>query len=300
MLKLTDKIILFPIWLLSLIPLRILLMVSWIIYFILYYIVGYRKKVVFENLRKSFPEKSSEEIKTLARKFFLHLCDYFFESIYMLNMSNEEVKRRYKARNPELIEELYAKGKNAIAATSHYGNWEWAASGWIQMPYKTIGIYKPLSNKLFDRFMIHLRSRYGSPVEPMKHTLRAIIESQKQGDTFILYLVGDQRPMKSEIHYWTTFMNQDTPLITGPEKLAKKFDLAVVFIDVIQTRRGYYELNYELLTESPKETAEFEITENYIRLVEKQILRKPELYLWSHKRWKHKRETQTLQTQNQE
>jgi Kdo2-lipid IVA lauroyltransferase/acyltransferase len=299
MLTFLDKIILFPLWLISLIPLRILHVLSEIIYFILYYITGYRKKVVFDNLRKSFPEKSETEIKKIAKKFYHHLCDYFLESIYMLNMSNNEVKLRYKPRNPEVIEELYAKGKNAIAVTSHYANWEWAASGWIQMPFKTIGIYKPLSNKLFDRFMIHLRSRYGSPVEPMKHTLRAIVESQKQRDTFILYLVGDQRPMKSEIQYWTTFMSQDTPLITGPEKLARKFDLAVVFIDVRQKRRGYYELNYELITDNPKQTAEFEITEKYIRLVERQILSKPELYLWSHKRWKHKRDIQNQQNQEQ-
>jgi KDO2-lipid IV(A) lauroyltransferase len=299
MLKFSDKIILFPLWLISLIPMRILHILSEIIYFILYYVTGYRKKVVFENLKKSFPEKSEEEIKKIAKKFYHHLCDYFLESIYMLNMSNNEVKRRYKPCNPEVIEELYAKGKNAIALTTHYANWEWAASGWIQMPYKTIGIYKPLSNKLFDRFMIHLRSRYGSPVEPMKNTLRAIVESQQHRDSFILYLLGDQRPMKNEIRYWTTFMNQDTPLITGPEKLARKFDLAVVFVDVRQKHRGYYELNYEVITENPKQTEEFEITEKYIRLVERQILSKPEFYLWSHKRWKHKRDIQNQQNQEQ-
>ncbi|MBN2486200.1 MAG: lysophospholipid acyltransferase family protein [Bacteroidales bacterium] len=290
MLTLRDKIMLFPLWFISLFPLPVLFVISDFVFLIVYYVTGYRKKVVIGNLKKAFPELTDEGIKKMAKTFFRHLCDYFFETLYMLNMGNEEVKRRYKPQNPEVIEELYARGINAIAVTSHYANWEWAASGWIQMPYKTIGIYKPLSNKLFDRFMIHLRSRYGSPVEPMKHTLRAIIESQKQGDTFILYLVGDQRPMKSEIQYWTTFMNQETPLITGPEKLAKKFNLAVVFIDVIQKRRGYYELNYNLITDKPKETEEFEITEKYIRLVEKQIMRNPGLYLWSHKRWKHKKE----------
>jgi KDO2-lipid IV(A) lauroyltransferase len=299
MLTFRDKILLFPLWLISLIPLRILFIISRLLYLTIFYLTGYRKKVVFENLRKSFPEKTEKEIRMMAKKFYRHLCNYFFESLYMLNMGNAEVKRRYKPQNPEILEELYARGKCAIAVTSHYANWEWACSGWIQMPYKTIGIYKPLSNKLFDRFMIHLRSRYGSPVEPMKHTLRVIIESQRQGDTFILYLVGDQRPMKSDIQYWTNFMNQDTPLITGPEKLAKKFDLAVVFIDVIQKKPGYYELNYELISEYPKETTEFEITEKYIRLVERQIMRKPELYLWSHKRWKHKRENNNQQTEVQ-
>jgi KDO2-lipid IV(A) lauroyltransferase len=214
----------------------------------------------------------------------------------MLNMSGKEVKRRFKPVNLDLIEELYARGINLIGATSHYANWEWACSGWIQMPYKTVGIYKPLSNKLFDRFMIRLRSSYGSHVEPMKHTLRFIVDSKRQGDTFILYLVGDQRPMKSEIQYWTTFLTQDTPVITGAEKLAKKFNLAVVFVDIQKKKRGFYEYKYEIITENPAETAEFEITEKYIRLVEKQIINRPEYYLWSHKRWKHKRDSQTSQT----
>lgn len=291
MLTLRDKIILFPLWALSLLPLQVLFVFAWLIYIVVYYIAGYRKKVVFKNLKNSFPEKTDKEIKILAKKFYKHLCNYFFESLYMLNMSGEEVKRRYKPLNPELIEELYAKGKDAIAVTSHFGNWEWAASGWIQMPYKTIGIYKPLSNKLFDKLMVYLRSRYGSPVEPMKHTLRAIAGSKKNGDTFILYLIGDQRPMKSEINLWINFLNQDTPVITGPEKLARKFDLAVIFIDVMLIKPGYYTLTYRLVTDTPKETEEFEITKKYFRLVEEQIARKPELYLWSHKRWKHKRET---------
>jgi KDO2-lipid IV(A) lauroyltransferase len=282
MVTLLDKIVLFPLWLISLLPLQVLYRLAWLVYFITYYIIGYRKKVVSTNLKKSFPEKSPKELKQIERKFFRHLCNYFFETLYML---------RYKPANPELIDELFAKGKNAVAVTSHFGNWEWAASGWIQMPYKTIGVYKPLSNKLFDRFMLHLRTIYGSPVEPMKHTLRAVIGSIKNGDRFILYLIGDQRPMKSEINLWTPFLNQDTPVITGPEKLARKFDLAVVFIDIVQIKPGFYELHYRLITEKPAETEEFEITKEYFRLVEQQIARKPELYLWSHKRWKHKRET---------
>lgn len=290
MLNWRDKIILSPLWLISLLPLRVLHLFSSALSFLLFYIFGYRKKVVFQNLKNSFPEKSPQELTKIARRFYRFLCDSIFEMLYMLNMSANEVKRRYKPINPEMVEELYNSGRDAVAVTSHYANWEWAASGWIQMPYKTIGVYKPLSNKLFDRLMIHIRSIYGSPVVPMKNTLRAISDSRKNDERFMLYLIGDQRPMKSEIHYWTKFLNQDTPMITGPEKLAKKYKLAVIFIDIKQVRRGYYELEYNLISEHPENTKEFEITDKYIRLVEDQINRNPALYLWSHKRWKHKKE----------
>jgi KDO2-lipid IV(A) lauroyltransferase len=291
MLTFSDKVILFPLWLFSLLPLRLIYLLSSGLYHLLYYVIGYRKNVVRENLRKSFPEKDSTELKRIEKNFYKHLCDYFFESIYMLNMSRKEVLRRYKTVNPELIHTLYAKGKSLILLTTHYGNWEWAAIGWHQFPHVYLGIYKPLSNKVFDRLFIHLRNRYGSIPIPMKQTLRAITESKNNGDYIILYTVADQRPMKSEIHYWTTFLNQDTPVITGPEKLARRFDLPVVFIDTKKIRRGYYEVTYRMVSEFPAQSAEFEITEKYMRLLEEQIKYQPEYYLWSHKRWKHKRES---------
>ncbi len=292
MLKISDKIILSPLWLFSLLPLRFIYFLSSGLYYIIYYLVGYRRKVVSENLKKSFPEKDRNERKAIEKKFYRHLCDYFFESIYMLNMSMSEVTHRYKTTNPELVQEIYAKGKSLILLTTHYGNWEWAAIGWHQLPHVYIGIYKPLSNKIFDGLFIHLRNRYGSIPVPMKQTLRVIIDSKKNDDLIILYTVGDQRPMKSEIHYWTNFLNQDTPVITGPEKLAKKFDLPVVFIDTKKIKRGYYQATYRMISENPKATSDFEITEKYIRLLEEQIKYQPEYYLWSHKRWKHKKDKQ--------
>ncbi|MBN1117727.1 MAG: lysophospholipid acyltransferase family protein [Bacteroidales bacterium] len=290
MLTWRDKILLSPLWLISILPLSVLFVFSYGLSKLLFYVIRYRRKVVFTNLRNSFPEKSEKEIRKIAKRFYLHLCDSIFEALHLVIMDPEEVKKRYKPVNTELMEDLYARGIDVVALSSHYANWEWACSAWIQLPYRTIGIYKPLSNKVFDRFMIHLRSRYGSPVVAMKNTLRELVESRKNKELFAVYLVGDQRPMKREIHYWTKFLNQDTPMILGPEKLAKKLDLALVFIDVKQVKRGYYELEYHLLTDKPNELNDFEITERYARLVEAQIRRTPGLYLWSHKRWKHKRE----------
>ena len=276
-------------WLIALIPLRILLSISWPLYFILYYIIQYRKKVVFTNLKNSFPEKPDKEIQRIAKRFYLHLCDIFIETFYSLNMGIKEALRRYTVSNIELMNELKTREENLIFISNHYANWEWANIPWTKTESTYSGVYKPLSNKIFDRLMITIREKHGSITVPMKNTLRFIFEMNKKNKHYMLYLISDQRPMKSEIQYWSTFLNQDTPFLTGPEKLAKKFNIPVVFVDVNKIKRGYYEVTYRIITDNPKETKEFEITEKYIRLIEEQIKRKPEYYLWSHKRWKHKR-----------
>lgn len=290
MLSIRDKILLSPVWFFAILPMPFLQGISRFFYVLVYFIARYRKKVVLENLMNSFPEKEEKEIKQIARKFYMHFCDIIIETLHMLKMSNTEVIKRYFITNSELTEELYAQGKDLIVVTSHFGNWEWAASGWIQMPYNTIGIYKPLSNKLFDRFMIYLRSIYGAPVVPMKNTLRTLVNARRNNDRFAVYLIGDQRPMKSEIQHWVKFLNQETPVITGPEKIAKKFDAVVLFLDIDQEKRGYYKVTWRIISEDPLNEPENRITEKYFHFIQEQIKRKPELYLWSHKRWKFKRE----------
>lgn len=290
MLTLRDKILLFPVWPVAILPMPVLQVISRFMYILIYYFLGYRKKVVIENLKNSFPEKSQEEIKHITKEFYKHFCDIIIETLHMLKMGGNEVKKRYYIANPEVADDLYASGKDLIVVTSHYGNWEWASSGWIQLPYNTIGVYKPMSNKLFNRFMLYLRSIYGAPVVPMKNTLRTLVEARKNDDRFAVYLIGDQRPMKSEIQHWLNFLNQDTPVITGPEKIAKRFNAAVIFLDIQQKKRGYYSVNLKVISDEPANKPENKVTEQYFRLVEEQIRRKPELYLWSHKRWKIKKE----------
>ena len=286
-----DKLILFPIWLVTLLPLPVLYILSDLIFLILYYIVGYRRTVVDSNLKKAFPEKTDKEIHRLTLKFYRYLCDYFIESIYLLNMSVAESNKRYRYTNPEIVKDLYKKGRSIVYTVGHYGNWEWATANLHKKAsYHILGIYKPLSNKLFDRLFIYIRARYGNTPVPMKKTLRVITESMKNKEIFSLYLVADQRPTIEDIHYWTIFLNQETPVITGIERIAKKYDLPVVFLDVERPRRGYYEITFRILTEEPKKEEQYAITEKYMRQVEKMIKRRPELWLWSHKRWKYSAE----------
>lgn len=285
-LSITDKLILLPIWLIALLPLRVSFIFSDLLYLLIYYLIGYRKKVVFSNLRNSFPEKTEEEINIIAKRFYRFLCDMFFESLYLLRMNEKECKKRYHIKNPELIHQLYAEGKTLAAATGHYGNWEWASAARPSFKYTAFGIYKPLSNKRMDRFFYYLRTKTGGTPIPMKQTLRTIMECKKKGEVSAFYFVADQRPMKSEIKHWLDFLNQKTPVISGMDKLARKYNMPVVFINIERVRRGYYEVSYDLIEENPAETKPDEITENYMRHLEKMIYKQPELYLWSHKRWK--------------
>jgi KDO2-lipid IV(A) lauroyltransferase len=285
-----DKIKLSPLWILTLMPLPLLYYISDFLFIFIYIVIGYRRQLVINNLSNAFPEKSMNEIKMIARKFYLYLCDYFVESIYQLNMSTGECNRRYQFVNPELLYDLAMKRKNIVLATTHYGNWEWANNLNNLSPYKILGVYKPLSNKLFDRLFIHIRGKYGSIPVPMKHTLREVTGSIKRNEQFALYLVADQRPGGDDLKYWTRFFNQEAPIITGMEKLARRYNLTVVFLNVRRIRRGYYRITFEILADEPSKYAPFEISERYIRKTEKLVKEKPEYYLWSHNRWKYKAE----------
>ncbi len=282
-----DKILLFPLWMLTLLPLRILFVLSDFLFLITYYVISYRKNVVMENLGNSFPDKSRDEIKRIAVKFYHYLCDYFIESIYLINMGRKECNHRYHYSNKELIDRLYAEGRSIILATSHYGNWDWAANMAFNFPHKIYGIYKPLTSPVFNRLFIDLRAKFGAFSTPLLHTFRVVTESTKNNELYALYLVADQRPLQKDLDYWTTFLNQETPILTGMEKLAKRFDLPVIFFNMKRVKRGYYEISCELITKTPKKTKPYEISENYIRMVEHMIQEQPEYYLWSHKRWKY-------------
>ena len=290
MLKLKDKIVLSPLFLVSMFPLWIQYRVSDFIYFITYYVVGYRKKVVAQNLENSFPGKDKKELTSIAKRFYRHLCDVFFESLFLLTISKKNAKNRYQINNPEVIEKLKNENKSMIMATNHYANWEWGSIFSLYYPeFKALPVYRPLSNKMFDRFFLYLRSRFGATPVPMKQTLRTLITIQREKTLFGLYSLGDQRPGIEDLNYWTTFLNQDTPIITGIEKLAKKFNLAVVFMDIDKIKRGEYQTTFKLISDKPKDEPDYAITEKYARMLEQMILRKPELWLWSHKRWKFKK-----------
>jgi len=275
------------IWLLSLLPLRVLYVVSDISFFFIWYIFPYRKKLVFKNLSLSFPEKSAAELKVIARKSYRHSCDNFIESLAAVHMSKKEHCKRYKLNNIEVINDMYSAGKDVLLVSAHYGNWEWLSIIPLYTELKILAVYKTLHNTYFDRMFINLRSMYGAIPVTKERTLRILTEYRKNKIPMVLYLLGDQRPMWKEIHDWIRFMNQDTSVIIGTEKIAKKFDMPVVFAKNIKIRRGYYETDFITITSNPADTKPLEITEKYYQILESTIRESPAEYLWTHNRWKH-------------
>lgn len=276
-------------WVITLLPMRILFGFSPLFYFILYHIMRYRREVVMENLRNSFPDKTEQELVTISRKFYWHMADLFIEIMKMQHLKASEIKERYKVNNPELFDRLKDEGRSSIAVFGHYGNWEWVTSLSLNIKYKILVTYKPLSNKYFDRYFLKIRSQYGIELVPMISTGRTIYRYEDDGINTITGLVADQRPPKREIQYWTKFLNQDTPVYLGIEKLSHKLNMAIIFFHINKIKRGYYEVTPEIITEEPAKLKPYEVTEKHVKLLEEEIKRRPELWMWSHRRWKHKK-----------
>lgn len=276
-------------WIVTLLPLRVLYIFSNLMYFVLYYFPSYRKKVVTANLKNSFPEKTEKEIIVIRKKFYRHLADLFVETLKLTHMSEKQFKARFTVSNLQVIEKLLAEKRDAIAVLGHYNNWEWLGAFPMYTGYKAVSIYKPLQNKYFDKFINSLRMKHGMVLTPMSNIIREIINDRKNNINTISAFISDQTPIRTEIKYWTTFLNQDTPVYMGTEKVASKYDMAVVFFDIQKIKRGYYNLNIELLFDHTANLPEHLITETHVRRLEKQIIEKPEFWIWSHRRWKHKR-----------
>ena len=275
--------------LLSFLPLWLLYIFSDFVFFIIYRIIAYRKKVVNQNLRNSFPEKSSEEIRKIRKEFYHHFCDTFIETIKLWRISEEEILRRCVLKNPDFFKPYKAQGKSVIAVTGHYANWEWLSSFALHNVGDFLPIYKPLHNKVIDKMYINIREKLGSKTLAKNDTLRTMIGHKNQGHFTVTAFIGDQTPNKKNLQYWTNFLNQDTPILQGAERIAKKLDQAVVYCKMTKLKRGYYEYEFIPITDNPKETEENGITERHTRLLEDIINENPSYWLWSHKRWKHKR-----------
>lgn len=279
----------FFLYLLSLLPFRLLYIISDILFFILYYLVGYRRKVVQDNLRNSFPEKSDGERKLIEKKYFKYMADLMLETIKSVSMSENQVHRRMVCTNPELMERYFSQGKSIIAAAGHYGNWELACLTFgFLTDKKRLVVYKPQSSDVFTDFFNRTRSRFGTTMISMKQTLRKMIE-YKNELTFLV-LAADQTPAWNEALYFTTFLNQPTAVFIGVEKLSGIRDCVVIFYRIDLVKRGYYTYTFVPLVENPKETKPFEITKIQVSYLESLIREKPEYWLWSHRRWKIKPE----------
>lgn len=286
--QLLIYILVYPIIIaISILPFRILYFFSDLIFYLLYYVIGYRKEVVLKNLTISFPEKKEEELIEIQRKFYRHFVDVFMEMIKTFTMSKTAIRKRYKFNNFELVSEL-AKEKGIILLGSHYANWEWVVSFAMYSNIPSYGIFTPIANKYFNNFITKSRERFGGYLIPGRKLIPQIISDQKAGINGFYGLLSDQSPQLKKTFYWAPFMGVKVPVHTGAEMLSKRFDLATVFLDVKKIKRGYYEATFELVCEDSIKTENFELTDIFLRRVEKQIRRAPEFYFWTHKRFKHK------------
>ena len=274
----------------GLLPLRVLYLFSTLLYYIAFYIVGYRKKVVFDNLANSFPDKSPREIRSVAKGFYRHLCDLIVELIYQSGMTEDEINRRVRYNNFEIIQSYYDQGKHVAAVLGHCSNWEWLCGFPLKTSYKCITIYRPLKNMVFERLFLKLRSRFDAKLVPMKMSIRKIYEYNAKGKPTITAFIADQAPPLEKSLLWMDFLNQDTPVYTGMERIAKKMNMAVVYLKMKKIKRGYYEFDFIPVCDNAAGEEDFNMTKTHVSLLEQHIREQPEYWLWSHRRWKVKRE----------
>ncbi len=275
--------------LLSLLPLGVLYGLALCLFILLYYITGYRRAVVDENLRNSFPEKAEAELKGIAKKYYRYLADMVVETLKTLTIPKHEIIKRVEGVNTELVKDALNSGRSVIGILGHYGNWEMCAQGFsLLFEKRRIIVYKPIHNPYVDQIMFKLRSRFGATLVSMKNIGRQLIAYRDEPT--ITVLVGDQTPAFNELNYFTNFLNQPTGVYLGAEKLAKMTNSLVVFCDIRLKKRGYYTCTFVPLFDEPTATAPYEITKAHVAYLEKVICQQPEYWLWSHRRWKHKPE----------
>lgn len=289
--KLLYKIVYGWVYCYALLPLRILYVFSDILYPIVYYIARYRRKTVRKNMKTAFPSKSFQEILRIEKDFYRNLCDYWFETIKLLHISDKEIQRRFRFRNIELVNRLMSDGNSGMMYLGHFGNWEWVPSIalWVDASITLAQIYRPLRNKLFDRLFLKIRNRFGTLSIPKDDTLREIVHMRRGRMKTLIGFMSDQTPSPRNIHYWSNFLNQETPVFTGVERIAKQTGFYVFYLDIVRIKRGYYEATCVLIADNPSSMPAFEITEKYVRMMEQTILRNPAYWLWSHNRWKYRK-----------
>ncbi|MDA3822545.1 MAG: lysophospholipid acyltransferase family protein, partial [Bacteroidales bacterium] len=269
--------------LLAAMPKGILYLNADFLYFLMYYIVGYRKNTVQKNLQISFPKLTEKELAHLAKKFYKHLADVIIENGVLQYFSQKRLSKMFRFSNPEILKPYYEQGRDVILMTAHYNNWEWTAPLSYTLDHLVVIVYKPLKNKYFDKEISKSRTKFGAEVVAMGKIGRALFEYKNKGIPTLTGMAGDQRPNWRHVQYWTTFLGQKTAILTGSEKLAKKFNSVVVFMKVRRKARGEYTAEIEVMTDDPQATKPNEITQKYTEILEKLILEEPSCWLWSHK-----------------
>jgi len=277
------------IYLFSLLPFPVLYLASDFFYVLLYHGIGYRKQVVVTNLRNAFPEKSESEIQAITRNYYRYLCDLFLETFKTLTISKRKMLQ-HCLLTPEakaLFAQLAQEQKSIVLVLGHLGNWEWAGNTFSLVNNQQLYvIYHPIRNKYFNGLMYRMRTRFGTKLIAMKDTFREMLARKEEVNATAF--IADQTPQPGNA-YWTTFLNQDTPVFKGTEVIAKKLNYPVVYASVVRQKRGYYHIHAEMLIANPAEIPENVISEQHTKRLEKDIIKQPETWLWSHRRWKHKK-----------
>ena len=283
-------IFLYPfLWCLSILPFRVLYLFSDVAYFISYYIFGYRKKTVRENLALALPHLSDKERLIIEKKSFRNLCDIFLEMIKTMSISEKEINKRYVFKNFEVYQELEKKQKSIALFCAHYASYEWAVSINYKTSFQGYAIYKKINNAYFDKLVRDIRSKFKATLITTKETIPTIDKNHQLNKLGLYGFASDQSPRISTVYHWKKFMGIEVPIHTGAEMLAKKYDMNAIFLRTERLKRGYYAATFEVLSENTTIVPDYELTDKFMELVEKQIYEAPEHYLWTHKRWKHRR-----------
>lgn len=289
--KFVYHILFFLLYLLSLLPMRLLYLLSDGLFFPLFHVVKYRRKVVEKQLDECFPDKSMQERRAIERQFYHFFCDYLVEVIKLFSISKEEMMRRMKFVGIEQVREELKDKKFCFLYLGHYCNWEYIASLSYWLPEIHCGqIYHRIYNQAFDDLFLKLRGQFGGESILMKDTLRRILTLRGQEKKVMIGFISDQLPKWENMNHWTTFLNHDTSFFIGAERIAKQVDAALYYVDVERVKRGYYQVTFRLMTLHPKEFPDYELTDQYARLLEKSIRHQPAYWLWTHKRWKRTKE----------
>lgn len=271
-------------------PLGVLYLLGDLLWPVVYHVVRYRRRVVETNLRNAFPEKSERERRRIARAYYRHMVDLLMEALYNLRTTPPQIKRHYRIVNREVVDRHYEQGRSVVLLSAHYNNWEYMVAGInMLLLHHGVGVGKPLEDKKIGALITRRRSRYGDEIVDQSNVRQVMDYYHKHHVPCAYMMLCDQSPNSKKRCWWTTFLHQDTGVIFGAEHFAKKYDMPVFYYDVKKVKRGYYEVTLRLITETPCETEKGEITEKYVSLLEETITRKPEFWLWSHRRWKHKR-----------
>ncbi len=257
-------------------------------FFLIYHVIGYRKKVVKDNLALVFPEKTKEERNQIAKGFFKHFCDMIVETLKVFTISEKEIRKRFVVTNAEFLNEYYENNQSILLMAGHYGNWEWSGILNKLIQHQGYAVYKTLENKQLDALVKKTREHFGATAITNKKIVSVLFRKRKQGEKTLTYILSDQTPKMGHFKYHDTFLGIDVPMFTGTEELAKKLDFSVLYFKVEKAKRGYYTATFVPLADNPNEYPDYQITRMFFDALEDQIQEKPEYYLWSHKRWKHR------------